>query len=147
MKNQNQIAERLNQLVKSKGYSTKEFSELCDTTPQNMSGYLNGKRPIGIKIIGKIKDVIPELNINWLLYGETLKEVDVLNESTAIYEVQKPSVDDTIKKLIDLETKIINDRINHVEEDIASLKSILKVDDMDSEMITKLKDIIKKDTH
>lgn len=147
MKNENQIAERLNQLVKSKGYSTKEFAELCDTTAPNMSGYLNGKRPIGIKILDKIKEVIPELDLNWLLYNESAEDLNALQEATSTYQIQNHSVDDAIKKLIDLETKDISHRINHLEEDIASLKSILKVDDMDSEMITKLKDIIKKDTH
>lgn len=147
MKNDKQIAERLTNLVKDKGFSSNEFADYCGVSAPNMSGYLNGKRPLGIKIIDKIKEVMPEIDLNWLLYGKSVS--DFVNEDAAEYCTKNP-VEKYIEDLIKERYKVITNKMEKMErqlkQDILDIKSTLDVTDEDSEMIIKLKRIIAKNT-
>ncbi len=142
------LAKRLETLVNTKEYSIKEFAELIETPTSNMYGYLNGKRAIGLKIINKIKEVIPDLNINWLLYnqgssflsGET---IDVVNETSSEYG-KADSLDEIIHSMVNSRVKQLEHKIDKKFEE---LKTELVFGDADSEMIEKLKKIIGDSTH
>lgn len=150
MRNDKEIAKRLRKVVDDKGYSRNEFAELCNVSGPNMSGYLNGQRSLGIKLIDKIKEVIPDLDINWLLYGEKTKTEHLVSEPIAEYS-SDINIDLAIKKLIDIKTKNLIDKINTMEDqftkDILEIKCKLEIENEDSELIQKLKRIIEKDTH
>lgn len=150
MRNDKEIAKRLRKVVDDKGYSRNEFAELCNVSGPNMSGYLNGQRSLGIKLIDKIKEVIPDLDINWLLYGENTKTEHLVSEPIAEYS-NDINIDLAIKKLIDIKTKNLIDKINTMEDqftkDILEIKCKLEIENEDSELIQKLKRIIEKDTH
>jgi len=141
------LAERLETLVKESGYSIKEFSDLIETPTTNIYGYLNGKRPIGLKIINKIKHVIPDLNLNWLLYNQGSPKLDIdfndVNEPNSFYGSSN-SLDSLINDLV--ENKI-NALENKIDLKIKELKSTIVFGDNDSDMIEKLKKIIDKETH
>lgn len=148
MKNDKLIAQRLNNLVKDKGFSANEFAEFCGVSAPNMSGYLNGKRPLGIKIIDKIKEVIPDIDLNWLLYGA--EAVDLVNESNTVYCTQNP-VEKYIEGLVNARYEKVTSKIEYLEKqfkkDILELKTNIELSNEDSEMISKLKKIIDKNTH
>lgn len=147
MKNDKQIAERLTNLVKDKGFSANEFADYCGVSAPNMSGYLNGKRPLGIKIIGKIKEVIPEIDLNWLLYGKSVS--DFVNEDAAEYSAKNPVekyIEDLVKDRYEAVTAKMEKMERQLKQDILDIKSTLDVTDEDSEMIIKLKRIIAKNT-
>lgn len=150
MRNDKEIAKRLRKVVDDKGYSRNEFAELCNVSGPNMSGYLNGQRSLGIKLIDKIKEVIPDLDINWLLYGEKTKTEHLVSEPITEYS-NDINIDLAIKKLIDIKTKNLIDKINTMEDqftkDILEIKCKLEIENEDSELIQKLKRIIEKDTH
>ena len=142
------LAERLETLVNTKEYSIKEFAELIETPTSNMYGYLNGKRAIGLKIINKIKEVIPSLNINWLLYneGDMFLNEDALvtaNEPNATYEKQN-TLDNIINGIVESRVNVLEKKL---DKKLENLKSELFLGDKDSEMIEKLKRIIEDSTH
>jgi len=147
MKNDKQIAERLTNLVKDKGFSANEFAEYCGVSAPNMSGYLNGKRPLGIKIIDKIKEVMPDLDLNWLLYGKSIS--DFVNEDPAEYCSKNPVekyIEDLVKDRYEAVTNKMEAMERRFKKDILDLKSNIDISDEDSEMILKLKQIIAKNT-
>ena len=117
MRNDKEISERLYRVIKKKGFAVNEFAELCEVTAPNMSGYLNGKRPIGIKILDKIKEVIPELNINWLLYGEN-DPANHLNsyETNSLHESEN-IIERYIKDLISKKCNELEIRLEVLESD------------------------------
>ena len=63
----NSIKERTIQFVKHKGLKMKEFEELCKLS----SGYVTSMRKgYGQEKLNNVLTVFPELNREWLLYGE-----------------------------------------------------------------------------
>jgi phage repressor protein C with HTH and peptisase S24 domain len=63
----NGIKERTIQFVKHKGLKMKEFEELCNLS----SGYVTSMRKgYGQEKLNNVLTVFPELNREWLLYGE-----------------------------------------------------------------------------
>lgn len=63
----NGIKERTIQFVKHKGLKMKEFEELCKLS----SGYVTSmRRGYGQEKLNNVLTVFPELNREWLLYGE-----------------------------------------------------------------------------
>ncbi|HIC31140.1 MAG TPA: XRE family transcriptional regulator [Flavobacteriaceae bacterium] len=117
MKNDKEISERLYRVIKKKGFAVKEFADICEISQPNMSSYLNGNRPIGIKILNKIKEVIPELNINWLLYGEN-DPANHLNsyETNSLHESEN-IIERYIKDLISKKCNELEIRLKVLESD------------------------------
>jgi len=55
---------------KNRFSSYKELGKQLGVSEQTIYKYINGKSLPGIDVILKVKQMIPEINLNWLLVGE-----------------------------------------------------------------------------
>lgn len=72
------IGERLAQHLEDQGITKKDFCEQNDLVYNNFVRVLKGNRALGMNVLNKIKKGLPNLNVNWLLYGQGKP---ILNES------------------------------------------------------------------
>jgi hypothetical protein len=71
------IGERLSFYIESKGYKKKAFCEKHGFVYNNFVSVLSGKMPLGINVLNKVKESLPDLNIEWLLYGNGLPDLNL----------------------------------------------------------------------
>lgn len=82
------VGKRLAFYIENKGFKKKEFCEKYGFVYNNFTTILTGTMPLGINVLNKIKAALPDLNIEWLLYGNGLPDLDLeskLNEPEATY--------------------------------------------------------------
>lgn len=81
----NTIGDRLKYVIEMQGDSVKKF---CDSNGINYSGIINiinGERSLGVKILKQLKEVIPNLDANWLLFDESIQKEDISK-----YDIDNP---------------------------------------------------------
>jgi hypothetical protein len=61
---------RIKEIMDYYGLSQTEMANKTGIGQSNLSGSLNGKRPCGLGLLNKIAISFPDINRNWLLYGE-----------------------------------------------------------------------------
>ena len=107
--------ERLLNLMRELKLNNTEFAKKIKTTPQALTNYLNDSREIGRKFVGRIITYLPDVNLNYLLFGELpiLKKSipDDLN-----YLVQENTL---LKREIDL----LKDKIRLLESKLLETKT------------------------
>lgn len=60
---------RFAQLIEAKGVTRKFIAEKWDVNPQYITNLTN-KKKLGLKPIYNIKKLWPDVNLNWLLFGQ-----------------------------------------------------------------------------
>ncbi|WP_294732836.1 hypothetical protein [uncultured Flavobacterium sp.] len=50
-----------------------------------MSNIINGERALGMNILRQLKESIPDLDVDWLLFGDTSKKL-YINENTNVIQ-------------------------------------------------------------
>lgn len=111
------IGERLAFYIESKGYKKKEFCEKYGFVYNNFTTILTGKMPLGINVLNKIKESLPNLNIEWLLYGNGLPDLDLNTEinETGVRYIKEDPLEELLLRYIEkgrvhkLIQKMIND--------------------------------------
>ncbi len=61
---------RFVQLMEIKNVNPSELADKWNVSKQQISNITTGRNKIGIKILHKIIDFFPDLNLNWLIKGE-----------------------------------------------------------------------------
>ena len=64
------IAERLSEVMKYKGFKISSFADFLNVSHSFVSQILSGKRNPGHELIVTIATKLPEINLRWLLTGE-----------------------------------------------------------------------------
>jgi len=111
------VGRRLAFYIENKGYKKKEFCEKYGFVYNNFTTILTGKMPLGINVLNKIKEVLPNLNIEWLLYGNGVPDLDSENtvNEPGVYLVKEDLFEDLLLSYIEkgkvhkLIQKMIND--------------------------------------
>jgi len=111
------IGKRLAFYIENKGYKKKEFCEKYGFVYNNFTTILTGRMPLGINVLNKIKESLPDLNIEWLLYGNGLPDLNldsIMNEPSVHYLKEDPFEDLLLRyiekgKVHKLIQKMIND--------------------------------------
>jgi transcriptional regulator with XRE-family HTH domain len=126
------INKRIKEILLKKGISQGELADKWKVSRQYINAILSGNGSIGIKLINKLIDEFPDLNLNWLLTGKgvmffesrnTMKEPeaeysansDLLKSKEEIVQVQRDYIEqlkDTVKKL-EKEIIDLNNRLNN----------------------------------
>lgn len=81
---------RLTYYVEKQGFTKKNFCEINSLEYNSMVMIMAEKRVIGINVLNRIHEILPKLNVHWLLYGEGPEEVaesqvHLLNEPAEMY--------------------------------------------------------------
>ena len=83
----NTIKERTLEFIKSKNISVKEFEIRCGLS----NGYISAMRKgFGADKLNNVLTAYPELNRDWLLYGEgkqTKEVIEVVEQGTPVYDI------------------------------------------------------------
>lgn len=106
---------RLTNYIEKQGFTKKDFCNTFGFEYNSFVQILAEKRPLGIKIIDKVHEALPNLNVHWMLYGEGNAE---LNNGLSIVNDEKENYNTTDvfeKTLLKyLENEAIIDKINEI---------------------------------
>lgn len=110
---------RLSYYIEKQGFTKKDFCENFGFDYASFTQILAETRPLGIKLIDKIHDSLPKLNIHWMLYGEGSEEVveeDVLllNEPNETYKNEVDIFERTLIRYLEHEAVI--KKINEIAQ-------------------------------
>lgn len=111
------VGRRLAFYIENKGYKKKEFCEKYGFVYNNFTTILTGRMPLGINVLNKVKEALPNLNIEWLLYGNGSPDLNTensVNEPEVILVKEDPFEDLLLRyiekgKVHKLIKKMIND--------------------------------------
>jgi len=96
------IGERLTYYIDKQEFTKKEFCKENDIVYNNFTLILNNTRNLGLNVLNKIKKGLPNLNVNWLLYGQGDADLSptgsVVSEPTINYGAD-PMADVILKAL------------------------------------------------
>lgn len=99
---------RVKQLLKDKGLSSKEFALKIDEHPTALSSMLSGNRKPKAEFILKLVEAFPEVDLNWLFRGETTRNNELREDEVSYSTPNTPEV-----------------LIEKIEENLRSLKAQL----------------------
>ena len=127
------INSRIKEVLLKKGISQGELADRWKVSRQYINAILSGNGSIGIKLINKLVDAFPDLNLNWLLTGKgdmffdsqnTMKEPEteysnsnLLKSKEEVIQIQHDYIEqlkNTLKKLEKEIIKLNNKLNNHV---------------------------------
>lgn len=63
------MKDRIRQIMESKHMTQQVFAQFIDMSPASLSSIFNGRTKPTLNIVEAIKKKIPEINIDWLLFG------------------------------------------------------------------------------
>lgn len=84
------IGKRLKHLIESQGLNNTSFGEKFDIDNKSLSEITRDKRNLGIVLINRIIEQVPELNLNWLIQGKGTMYVGENVEYTKTPKVEEP---------------------------------------------------------
>ncbi len=73
------VGHRLSYYIEKEGFKKKEFCEQHGFVYNNFVSVLSGRMPLGINVLNKVKEALPNLNIEWLLYGNGVPDLNAEN--------------------------------------------------------------------
>ena len=123
------VGERLSYYIEKQGFKKKEFCEQFGFTYANFVSVLADKMPLGINLLRKVKIVFPNINTEWLLFGNGDVEIKnenstlILNESPLIYK--KVNSSDNMQQVNNLLIGTIQDKnkiIKSLELELSNIK-------------------------
>lgn len=121
-----QIKDRLSHIIRAKNLTPKQFAELMQVQPSNVSHLLNGRNKPSLDFLIKLKEVFPEYSYEWIILGK--KPITNSDRTTAIKDdLFKPiEMFGTIEE--DSRSKegdfVMDDNIEQFESKIATASSI-----------------------
>lgn len=84
--------ERLTHYIKTQGFELKDFCAQFGFVYNSFTQILAGTRPLGRKIIDQLADALPNMSIDWLLYGRgqmELTDKNISNKNVSYSEVNE----------------------------------------------------------
>ena len=105
------VGERLTYYIENQGYTKKDFCKEFGFNYDSFVNMLADKLPLGMKVLKQVKVALPNLNTEWLLFGNGEMEVVptglIVAEPTDIY---KKLDGDNLKLINTMLTSTINDK-------------------------------------
>lgn len=89
------IKDRLNHILRSKNLTAKQFAELMEIQPSNVSHLLNGRNKPSLDFLIKLKEVFPEYSFDWIIMGK--KPITINEPNPVISETQNIVFEDDNK--------------------------------------------------
>jgi transcriptional regulator with XRE-family HTH domain len=120
------VGKRLTEYAEKQGISIKEFATICDIGYNNTTSLLKGRLPLGMNVLHKIKNGFPNLNAEWVLYGNGDMEI---NEKATI-SAQNNKELEQLEQINYLLSNTIKDKektISSLENQIALMEKLQEV--------------------
>ena len=83
------IGERLRYYIENQYGAIKEFCQKFEIHYPGLTSIMNNKRPLGMEVLNQIKNALPNLDTEWLLYGTKRREITNIDNSLS------PAIEET----------------------------------------------------
>lgn len=120
------VGKRLTEYVEKQNISIKDFATKCDIGYNNTTSLLKGRLPLGMNVLHKIKNGFPNLNAEWVLYGNGDMEI---NKITSV-SLQNSKELEQLEQINYLLSNTIKDKektISSLENQIALMEKLQEV--------------------
>lgn len=104
------IGERLTYYIEKQGYTKKEFCEKFGFNYNSFVNILADKLTLGMNVLKQVKEVLPNLNTEWLLFGNGEMEVEPSGLTSEPSEIYKKIDGNNLEKVNALLTGTIKDK-------------------------------------
>lgn len=104
------IGERLTYYIEKQGYTKKEFCEKFGFNYNSFVNILADKLPLGMNVLKQVKDALPNLNTEWLLFDNGEMEVIPSGLTSEPSEIYKKIDGNNLEKINALLTGTIKDK-------------------------------------
>ena len=88
------MIERINQIMRDKNITPRQFASELGIPPSSLSHIMNGRNKPSLDFIMKIMQRWPDININWLMFGTDDMLVDPATHSAPVAVAQQESEPD-----------------------------------------------------
>lgn len=119
---------RLADYIKQKKISIKDFALKCDINYNNTASLLKGSLPLGMGVLQKIKKAFPELNTEWVLFGNGTMELNTQLVSQNTKEVEQL---EQVNYLLNSALRDKDKTISSLENQIALLQELKDIKTQD----------------
>lgn len=109
---------RLSEYADIRGISIKDFALKCDIGYNNTASLLKGSLPLGMQVLHKIKKGFPNLNTEWILFGNGPVEIN----SADLGEKNNKEV-----QQLEQMNFLLNNALKDKDKTIASLEGQIKL--------------------
>lgn len=92
------LGDRLKQIIENQGDTIRQFCIKNEITYNSLISIINNQRSLGINVLFQLKKAIPDLNAQWLLFGEQTKSVNTYDNTQIIQSFNEPTVSDPVKE-------------------------------------------------
>ena len=116
--------ERTLRFIAYKGLSIKKFEEMCGLS----NGYLNSmKSGFGNNKLAQVLTAFPELNRDWLVYGEGEMIKDELAEVSIPTEETLPIVDDALIAELRAQIERLETKVDQLNQELGEKNAFIKM--------------------
>lgn len=123
------VAKRLTEFTEKQKISIKDFALKCDINYNNTASLLKGSLPLGMGVLQKIKKAFPELNTEWVLFGNGAMDLN-----TQLVSSQNPKEVEQLEQVNYLLNSALRDKdktISSLENQIALLQELKDIKTQD----------------
>ena len=99
------IKDRLAHILRAKNLTAKQFAELMEIQPSNVSHLLSGRNKPSLDFLIKLKEIFPEYSFDWIIMGRkpiTMNEPQPYPQDNSEIRFEK-SDDESIVKFDDID--------------------------------------------
>ena len=75
------MKDRIAQIMQEEGLSNVEFADKIGISTSSLSHIFNGRNKPSLEVVMRIHKAYPQINLNWLLYGEGLMKEEAPEEN------------------------------------------------------------------
>jgi transcriptional regulator with XRE-family HTH domain len=82
--------DRLRQIIAGQAVNVKDFCTKNDLSYSGISNIINGERELGMNVLRQLKKVVPNMDIDWLLFGTSRKDVNPYENPQELRIIDEP---------------------------------------------------------
>lgn len=82
------MKERIASIMQKEGLTNAEFAEKIGISTSSLSHIFSGRNKPSLEVVMRIHKAYPNININWLLYGEGEMEEEIPSVSDIAFTLQ-----------------------------------------------------------
>lgn len=86
------MKDRIQQIMDHKKMTAAQFADKVGIQRSTLSHILNGRNNVSTEIVSKIHYTFPDLNINWLMFGEGDLNQSLPNRNQTLFDVFTPDL-------------------------------------------------------
>ena len=116
------MKDRIAHIMRAKNLKASDFAALLGIQPSGVSHILAGRNKPSLEFVKKIKEVFPEYNLDWIIFGTgPITTSEPFNNSPTSTQNPVPRIEDTIpfdfETEADIDTDPLSDSLSLSDQD------------------------------